>query len=98
MLCADEPTGELDSETTLEVISYLKEINDNFGTTMLVVTHGHRFERLTQKTYRILDGHIGGIRRSINSKIVGDWKNVNERSWHLLTSMEMSEFLRNFVK
>jgi len=74
ILCADEPTGELDSETTLEIIDYLKEINRDQGVTMLVVTHDSRFERITQKSFKILDGQISGIHRSTDGKVAADWQ------------------------
>ena len=56
LLLADEPTGELDSETTMEIIEYLKEINQELGTTIIVVTHDNRFERMTKQSYNIVDG------------------------------------------
>ncbi len=74
VLCADEPTGELDSETTLEIIDYLKEINRDQGVTMLVVTHDSRFERITQKSFKILDGQISGIQRTMDGLVADNWQ------------------------
>ena len=59
-IIADEPTGNLDPELSLEIMSLLQEIN-NLGTTMLVVTHAqdlvHMFNR---RTIVINDGVIVG--------------------------------------
>ncbi len=74
ILLADEPTGELDSETTMEVISYLQSINEEFGTTLIIVTHDNRFERMTKRTYNILDGQISGVRRSVSGAAAKNWR------------------------
>jgi ABC-type lipoprotein export system ATPase subunit len=76
VLFADEPTGELDSETTMEIIGYLQDINRDFGVTMVIVTHDNRFERMTNQTYRILDGQISGVRRSLTGKAARDWRSA----------------------
>lgn len=76
ILLADEPTGELDTETTLEIISYLREMNRDRGLTTIVVTHDTRFERLTDQSHYILDGTIAGLRRTVNGHEVTDWKSV----------------------
>src|SRR5436305_13228054 len=39
LLLADEPTGELDSVTTHEIITFMRRLNHELGITMLVVTH-----------------------------------------------------------
>ena len=74
VLYADEPTGELDSETTMEIIGYLQDLNEQLGVTMLVVTHDNRFERMSNQSFRILDGQISGVRRSLTGKITREWK------------------------
>ncbi|MFW9855162.1 MAG: ABC transporter ATP-binding protein [Candidatus Thorarchaeota archaeon] len=61
ILLADEPTGELDSATTLNIIDYFKELNYSLGKTFLVVTHDLRFARMTDKVLRIKDGRIIGV-------------------------------------
>lgn len=58
LLLADEPTGELDTETTKEIIEYLREINEVFSLSIIVVTHDKRFSNNTEKTYRMQDGRI----------------------------------------
>ena len=66
VVLADEPTGELDSVTTLKIIDYFKILNKSLGKTFLVVTHDHRFANMTNKAMRILDGRIVGLHRAID--------------------------------
>ena len=59
-IIADEPTGNLDPELALEIMSLLQEIN-NLGTTMLVVTHEQNLvEIFNKRTIVIHDGLIVG--------------------------------------
>ena len=59
-IIADEPTGNLDPELSLEIMSLLQEIN-NLGTTMLVVTHAQNLvEMFNKRTIVIRDGLIVG--------------------------------------
>ena len=57
LLLADEPTGALDSETSMQIMKLLKEINDT-GITIIVVTHEHDIAALTDRTIRLRDGEI----------------------------------------
>ncbi|MFW9929209.1 MAG: ABC transporter ATP-binding protein [Candidatus Thorarchaeota archaeon] len=68
LILADEPTGELDSESTFKIIDYFKEINKIYGVTFIVVTHDERFALMTEKTYKIRDGRIFGLHRKMYSK------------------------------
>ena len=61
ILFADEPTGNLDAKTAQTVIDLLFDLNDEFGTTLIVVTHDHQIadhcdRRITLAGGRILDG------------------------------------------
>ncbi|MHA1945090.1 MAG: ABC transporter ATP-binding protein [Candidatus Hodarchaeales archaeon] len=58
LLLADEPTGELDSLTTALIIDYFKKLNEELGVTICVVTHDRRFSKMTNRTYKILDGRV----------------------------------------
>ena len=59
-IIADEPTGNLDPELSMEIMSLLQEIN-NLGTTMLVVTHAQNLvEMFNKRTIVIHDGLIVG--------------------------------------
>ena len=58
MIIADEPTGNLDPERSLEIMSLLQEIN-NLGTTMLVVTHERDLvDRFPKRVIAIDDGRV----------------------------------------
>jgi putative ABC transport system ATP-binding protein len=58
VILADEPTGALDSQTSLEVIQLLREVN-LAGITVLIVTHEHDISALTDRIIHIRDGVIG---------------------------------------
>ncbi|MFC1956185.1 ABC transporter ATP-binding protein [Chloroflexota bacterium] len=58
ILIADEPTGNLDSETTNNVCMNFREINKRFGTTFIVVTHDRTVAEKTDRIIEIRDGRI----------------------------------------
>lgn len=98
LLLADEPTGELDSETTMEIIDYLKEINREQGLTILVVTHDNRFERMTRESYNIMDGVISGMRRSISGKEAFDWKTTIKEEVGVLNKFGMIKIPEKLIR
>ncbi|MGH2481895.1 MAG: ABC transporter ATP-binding protein, partial [Ktedonobacteraceae bacterium] len=56
LLLADEPTGELDSLTTQQIITFLRQINANLGVTIIIVTHDIAVATLVDRTLAIRDG------------------------------------------
>ncbi|HEX4979128.1 MAG TPA: ABC transporter ATP-binding protein [Acidimicrobiales bacterium] len=62
LVWADEPTGNLDSETAAQVMVLLDELNAS-GTTMVLVTHDERVGAAAKRRVRMLDGRIVSDRR-----------------------------------
>ena len=60
IILADEPTGALDSVTSLEIMEIFKNVNDQ-GITLLIVTHEHDIADLTKKKIILRDGVIDEI-------------------------------------
>ena len=56
LLLADEPTGELDSETAQEVFAALRTVNHELGATVVVVTHDSAVSGQVARTVAIRDG------------------------------------------
>ena len=61
IILADEPTGALDSKTSVEVMQLLKQLNKEDGITIIVVTHEGGVANETDKIIHIKDGMIGEI-------------------------------------
>ena len=61
IILADEPTGALDSKTSVEVMQLLKQLNQQDGITIIVVTHEGGVANETDKIIHIKDGIIGEI-------------------------------------
>jgi putative ABC transport system ATP-binding protein len=57
VLLADEPTGNLDTRTSMEVVSLFQELNDQ-GITVLLVTHEPDIATYAKRIIELRDGHI----------------------------------------
>ncbi len=57
VILADEPTGALDSRTGREVMQFLKQLNDE-GNTIVLITHDNSIAAQAKRIVRITDGHI----------------------------------------
>ena len=66
IILADEPTGALDSKTSVEVMQLLKQLNQDEGMTIVVVTHESGVANETNKIVHIKDGIIGQIEENLN--------------------------------
>ena len=61
LILADEPTGDLDEETENEMMQFFLRMNQEHGTTFIMVTHNSDLARQTQKHYRMDRGVISAI-------------------------------------
>ncbi|MFA9378549.1 MAG: hypothetical protein ACERKZ_17675 [Lachnotalea sp.] len=55
---ADEPTGNLDSDSTETIYDLLININEKFGTTFIIITHDKRIAEKADRIIEIKDGRI----------------------------------------
>lgn len=58
LLLCDEPTGALDSKTSRDILVLLEQINEKYGTTMLIVTHNNSIKNMVHKVIIVKDGLI----------------------------------------
>lgn len=68
VILADEPTGDLDTETGKVIVEFLHKVNKEMGKTVLMVTHDASIARQCDRIYRIQDGRI----RSVQEPSVDD--------------------------
>lgn len=58
IILADEPTGNLDSKTSMDVIGLLKTTSKKFNQTMIMITHNEEIAQLADRIIRIEDGRV----------------------------------------
>jgi putative ABC transport system ATP-binding protein len=58
IVIADEPTGNLDSKTTIELLNYVVEVNRTMGTTFVIVTHNPEVSNRTHRVITLRDGKV----------------------------------------
>ena len=58
LILADEPTGELDSETATTIVRLMLRLNETMLQTFVVVTHDPALEEAAHRTIRLRDGRI----------------------------------------
>jgi len=61
ILLCDEPTGALDSTTGVQVLEVLRDINERFGTTTVVITHNAEIQRMAHRVIFFQDGKINEV-------------------------------------
>ena len=58
IILADEPTGNLDSQTELEVMSLMKSCVTDFGQTLVMITHDEMIAQMADRVIEIVDGKV----------------------------------------
>lgn len=58
LLLCDEPTGALDFSTSREILKLLQNINREFGTTIIMITHNTSISAMANKVYKVRSGEI----------------------------------------
>lgn len=58
LLLCDEPTGALDSKTSRDILVLLEQVNEKYGTTMLIVTHNNAIKNMVHRVIYLKDGQI----------------------------------------
>lgn len=69
VLLCDEPTGALDYRTSREILKLLEQVNREFGTTILMVTHNTAIGGMTDRVIRMRGGEI--IENTVNTAKLG---------------------------
>ncbi|MCI9199907.1 MAG: ABC transporter ATP-binding protein [Lachnospiraceae bacterium] len=60
IILADEPTGNLDSKTSQDVMGFLKVTSEKFRQTIVMITHNEEIAQMADRIIRIEDGKIAG--------------------------------------
>lgn len=76
ILLADEPTGNLDSQTSIEVLSLFQQLHDQ-GMTILLITHESDVANCTQRVIELQDGRIIQDRRTQAVKLIPSTSDPN---------------------
>ncbi len=58
IILADEPTGNLDSDTSETIYKLLRDINKEYGTTFIIITHDQRIAEKTDRIIELKDGRV----------------------------------------
>ena len=75
LLLCDEPTGALDYHTSKDILELLEQINQDYGTTILIVTHNDAIAKMAHRVLRLRDGQI--ISNYLNTSRI----NAKELEW-----------------
>lgn len=73
IILADEPTGNLDSKTSIEIMGLLEDIHKE-GNTIIVVTHEEDIARHAHRIIRLIDGEISSDKINRNVKTIADYQ------------------------
>lgn len=69
LILADEPTGNLDTATEREIIKIFRDLTENFGKTVIVVTHSVAVSQLSDSRILLKDGKLHDVDDTLNKEI-----------------------------
>ena len=69
LVVADEPTGDLDRESTDQILYLLRQLNEQLGTTLLMVTHDPEAAAVADRQLRMVDGILIDDSQAINQQV-----------------------------
>ena len=78
LILADEPTGNLDSKTSIEIMSILQDLNINSGITVIVVTHEPEIATFTDRVISFRDGEIISDEKNLDRILAPQLTEVNK--------------------
>ncbi|MFC5649725.1 ABC transporter ATP-binding protein [Paenibacillus solisilvae] len=68
LLLCDEPTGALDFNTSRDILKLLQQINKDYGTTILMITHNTAISAMANRVYKVRSGEV--IEKNVNETVV----------------------------
>ena len=68
IILADEPTGNLDTHTSMEIMELFQKLNGESGITVILVTHESDIAAYSRRTIRFLDGHLVSDKLTMDDK------------------------------
>lgn len=68
LLLCDEPTGALDFNTSRDILKLLQQINKEYGTTILMITHNTAISAMANRVYRVRSGEI--VETTVNDTVI----------------------------
>ena len=75
LLLCNEPTGALDYKTSKEILALFESVNQNYGTTIIMITHNDAIEKMAHRIIRIKDG------KAVLNTENKDRKKVSDINW-----------------
>jgi ABC-type lipoprotein export system ATPase subunit len=77
LVLADEPTGELDAQTSSEIMQLVHELNQKLGTTFVIVTHDPAVARQTERIIELDSGKVAR-QHMVGNAYEEDWKELRD--------------------
>jgi putative ABC transport system ATP-binding protein len=68
LLLCDEPTGALDYLTSRSILQFLQQVNEKYGTTIVMVTHNTAISAMANRVFKLRSGEI--IETDINETVL----------------------------